>query len=87
MAKSNETLTNKIETVEKRIHDLIDKKQDILGFIKDKKIRDELLDIELAIFGNMCLFRNFKIEEAEKCLMEAFDKVDFENIFKQKNDG
>ena len=72
---SNKSLPVKIEVVEKRIRNWIDKKYDILDFTKDKKIRDKLFDIEMAIFMNLYLYRTFKFEDTRNRLGDAFDKA------------
>ncbi len=64
----DKTLPVKIEVVEKRLRDWIDKKYDILGYPIEKGIRDKLFDIEMAIFMNQYLFRTFKFEDSRNQL-------------------
>ena len=73
-----DNLTDKIQLVEQRTRDWMDKKYDILGIPKDKEIRDELFDIDMAIFMNQYLFRTFKFDDLKEQLGDAFDKVNLE---------
>ena len=72
---SDKSLPVKIEVLEKRIRNWIDKKYDLLGIPMDKETRDKLFDIEMAIFMNQYLFRTFKFEETRNRLGDAFDKA------------
>ena len=71
----DKTLPVKIEVLEKRIRNWMDKKYDILGIPKDNKVRNELFDIEMAIFMNQYLYRTFKFEDTRNRLGDAFDKA------------
>ncbi len=72
---SNESLPVKIEVVEQKIRNWMNKKYDILGLPIDKKTRDKLFDIEMAIFMNQYLYRTFKFEDTRNRLSDAFDKA------------
>ena len=75
---NDNTLPVKIEVVEQKIRNWMNRKYDILGLPIDKKTRDKLFDIEMAIFMNQYLYRTFKFEDTRNRLSDAFDKVDLE---------
>ena len=84
--KENKTIPVNIEDVEKRTRDWINKKYDLLGVKKDKKLRDQLYEIDMAIFMNMHLFRTFNFYDISERLNNAFNKIFFE-IIMERLDG
>ena len=80
-----DNLTDKIQVVEQRTRDWMDKKYDILGIPKGKEIRDELFDIDMAIFMNQYLYRTFKFEGLKEQLGNAFDKVNLEKYMGEED--
>ncbi len=53
----DDDISTKLDVLEQRIRDWMNKKYDLLGIDNDPGIRDKLFEIDMAIFLNMFLWR------------------------------
>jgi hypothetical protein len=63
--------STKLEVLEKRIRDWMNKKSDILGIDTDAELRDKLFDIDMAIFMNQFLYRTMYWDKLHSTLESA----------------
>ena len=83
----DDDISTKLDVLEKRIRDWMNKKYDLLEIERDTEIRDKLFDIDMAIFVNQFLWRTIYWDRLHSTLESAMDVPMDKPIIGKKNNG
>lgn len=83
----DDELSTKLNVLEQRIRDWMNKRSDILGIENDMEIRNKLFDIDMAIFMNQCHWKKMYFDKLHTTLESAMSGSIEESITRKKNNG
>ena len=83
----DDEMSTKLEVLEKRIRNWMNKRYDLLDIEKNTELRDKLFDIDMAIFMKTYLWRTFYIQDIHSTLESAMSGSIEESTTGEKNNG